>query len=55
MKKFKTRKEILENPEFKRLALEFMLEYTAKDDHEVETQLSFFIDRKMKQCILEGV
>jgi len=55
MKKFKTRKEILENPEFKKLAMEFMLEYTAKMDDEVETQINFFIDRKLKQLKMQGV
>ena len=55
MKKFKTCKEILENPNFKKLAMEFMLEYSAKADEEVETQLNFFIDRKIKQCVMQGV
>ena len=55
MKKFKTRKEILENPESKRLLFEFLLEYTDNPEDEVETYVKFFIDRKMKQCILEGV
>ena len=55
MKKFKTRKEILENPEFKILAFKFMLEYTDKTEEEIENELNFFIDRKIKQIKMQGI
>jgi hypothetical protein len=54
MKKFKTRKEILENPEFKRLAFEFLQEMEILDDDTVEQNVNFFIERKIQQCKMEG-
>jgi len=62
MKKFKTCKEILENPVFKELAFELLLENTEiRDDdlhskeEEVETKINFFIKRKIQQCKYQGV
>lgn len=62
MKKFKTRKEILENPEFRALAYELLLEeidepqdgFSIKDDI-IESKLKFFIERKIQQCKYQGV
>jgi len=62
MKKFKTRKEIIENPESKNLAYELLLEENpnASSDLELaeeiaESNVKFFIERKLKQCKNEGV
>jgi len=65
MKKFKTRKEILENQETKRLLFELLKEEgygqmvfdknKVTDDDELETRINFFIERKLKHCVMEGV
>lgn len=62
MKKFKTRKEILECPEFKQLAFDLLLEElevisddTSVWDEEIGYKVEKFIARKMKQCVLEGI
>ncbi len=55
MKKFKTRKKILECPETKRLLFEFLQEMGLLNDEEVEIKITHFIERKMKQCKNEGI
>ena len=66
MKKFKTRKEILENPEFEKLLFELLKEEgydrmsfdpTKKggSDDQIEARIDFFIERKIKQCVMQGV
>ena len=55
MKKFKTRKEILESPEFARLAFELLQEMEIISDDDVENKVDFFIERKIKQCKYQGV
>jgi len=63
MKKFKTRKEILLNPEFKRLGFELLrdeLILREKDsffnrEEEIESKIIQFIDRKLKQCKMQGI
>ena len=54
MKKFKTRKELLINPEFKRLLFEFFQEMEMLDDITIESKVDFFIKRKLVQCKNEG-
>jgi hypothetical protein len=63
MKKFKTRKEILINPEFKNLTFELLREeliiregdsFFSKEE-EIESILNKFIDRKLKQCKNQGI
>jgi len=55
MKKFKTRKEILTCPETKRLLFEFFQEMELLNDEEIESKVTFFIERKLKQCKNEGI
>jgi len=65
MKKFKTRKEILDNAEFKRLAFELLKEegygscdegkHKIANDEELETRIKFFLERKLIQCKMQGV
>jgi hypothetical protein len=62
MKKFKTRKEILENPEFAQLIFDLLLEELPNipDDTSVwEDEIGFkvekFIKRKIEQCKYQGV
>ena len=65
MKKFKTRKEILDSAEFKRLAFELLKEegygscikgkHKVANDEELETRIKFFQERKLQQCKMQGV
>jgi hypothetical protein len=62
MKKFKTRKEILECPEFAKLAFELLLEElpnipddTSVWDDELGFKVEKFIERKINQCKYQGV
>jgi len=55
MKKFKTRKEILETPEFRHLAFALLQEMEIADDHIIEYKIDDFIERKIKQCKMQGV
>jgi hypothetical protein len=62
MKKFKTRKEILENPEFQKLAFELLLEElpntlddTSVWEEEIEYKVTKFSERKIQQCKYQGV
>lgn len=62
MKKFKTCKEILINPHFKRLAFELLREevvceedYLFSNEEQVELKVTNFIERKLIQCKNEGV
>ena len=55
MKKFKTRKEILINPETKILLFEFFQEMELLDDDTIEMKVDDFIDRKLKHCKIQGV
>lgn len=55
MKKFKERKEILESPEFPPLALELLQENGYIDDNTSVENIDLFIERKIKQCKMQGV
>jgi len=65
MKKFKTCKEILLCPEFKRLGFELLKEegygscvkgkHKIADDDELEARVNYFLDRKLQQCKMQGV
>jgi len=55
MKKFKTRKEILTNPETRILLFEFFQEMELLEDHVIEYKIDDFIDRKLKHCKIQGV
>ena len=63
MKKFKTCKEILVNPEFKVLAFELLRgelikceedTFFAKEE-EIENKINSFIDRKLNQIKMQGI
>ena len=63
MKKFKTCKEILTNPEFKALAFELLRGELIKceedtffsKEEEIENKVNLFIDRKLKQIKMQGI
>jgi len=63
MKKFKTQKEILINPEFKVLAFELLRDelilreedsFFTKEE-EIENKIERFINIKLQRCFMEGV
>jgi len=61
MKKFKTCKQILLNPEFKVLAFELLRDELISDtdffskEEQIENKIELFIERKLNQLKMQGV
>lgn len=61
MKKFKTCKEILINPMFKELSIELLREEVIRceedtyKEEDLKLRIDNFIERKIKQCKMEGI
>ncbi len=60
MKKFKSQKEILTNPEFANLAYELLIEEsgetnTSVSQKKIEDRISLFVNRKLEYCKMRGV